>query len=158
VTAILVVERDSDICNFLSEALETELAACVTCVNTGALGAKAIDTGCFDLAIIDVRMSQMSGYELAKRAANRNIPTILSSGHPDALAKLKEFDLPHLPKPYLLNDLIFAAAQVIVFSRENISRLQISLDKMLATADSLRADLAETRRLLKENSEILSRK
>src|SRR4051794_36159807 len=70
VTAILVVERDPGVCNFLIDALENELSAFVKCVDTGSLGAKAIDTGCFDLAIIDVGMSQISGYELAKRAAN----------------------------------------------------------------------------------------
>jgi CheY-like chemotaxis protein len=43
---------------------------------------QAIETAGLDLAIIDVNMPESSGYELARRAANRNIPT-LSSGRPD---------------------------------------------------------------------------
>jgi hypothetical protein len=39
-----------------------------------------------------VNLPEISGYELARRAANRNIPTLLSSGHPDADAKrIKSF-------------------------------------------------------------------
>jgi CheY-like chemotaxis protein len=49
-----------------------------------------METAGFDLAIIDVNMPEISGYELARRAANRNIPALLSSCHPHAGAKLKE--------------------------------------------------------------------
>jgi DNA-binding response OmpR family regulator len=53
---------------------------------------RAIEKVGFDLAIIDVNLPEISGYELARRAANRNIPTLLSSGHPDADAKrIKSF-------------------------------------------------------------------
>jgi CheY-like chemotaxis protein len=40
------------------------------------------------------------GLELAARAANRNIPSLLCTGHPDALAQLQEHDYPHLAKPF----------------------------------------------------------
>jgi DNA-binding response OmpR family regulator len=155
VTAILVVERDPGVCNFLIDALEYEFAAFVKCVSTAPLGAKAIDTGCFDLAIIDVGLSQMSGYELAKRAANRNIPSLLCSGHPQALAKLRQYDLPHLAKPFNTVELTFAAAQVIVYNQENIRRIKDSFARLQITTDGLRADLAESRRLMKQSEALL---
>jgi CheY-like chemotaxis protein len=62
----------------------------VRCERTGSLALQAIETAGFDLAIIDVNMPEISGYELARRAANRNIPTLLSSCHPHAGAKFKE--------------------------------------------------------------------
>ena len=59
------------------------MAAVVRSASTGTLGAEAIETGAFDLAIIDVLMPELSGYELAKRAANKNIPALLCTGHPE---------------------------------------------------------------------------
>jgi two-component system sensor histidine kinase/response regulator len=82
-TAILVAEDDPGICDFLTDLLENDLAARVRCEQTGSLALRAIETAGFDLAIIDVNMPEISGYELARRAANRNIPKLLSSGHPD---------------------------------------------------------------------------
>jgi DNA-binding response OmpR family regulator len=155
VTAILVIEPDPEVCNFLIDALESNLLALVKCAETSSLGARAIDTGCFDLAIIDVGRPETSGYELAKRAANRNIATLLSSGHSDALVQLREHDLPHVAKPFNIEVLLFAAAQVIVYHQENIQRVKASLARMLTTADGLRADIAESRRLVKETAALL---
>jgi CheY-like chemotaxis protein len=105
-TAILVAEDDPAICDFLTDVLEVELAASVRCARTGSLALQAIETAGFDLAIIDVNMPEISGYELARRAANRNIPTLFSSGHPDADAKLREYEFPYLAKPYRLAELL----------------------------------------------------
>jgi DNA-binding response OmpR family regulator len=141
VTAILVVEGDPGICDFLTDALETDLLASVRCVNTGTLGAEAIDTGCFDIVIIDVGVSRISGYALAKRAIDRNMPALLSSGHPDALVKLQEYDLPHLAKPYRIGELLFAAATTIANSQKNIDHLKESLGKLLTATEETRTRL-----------------
>jgi CheY-like chemotaxis protein len=61
----------------------------VRCERTGSLALRAIETAGFDLAIIDVNMPEISGYELAKRAANRNIPALLSSGQRSAAATIQ---------------------------------------------------------------------
>ena len=58
-TTILVVESDPDISEFLTDVLKTELAAVVRSANTGMLGAAAIETGAFDLAIIDVLIPEL---------------------------------------------------------------------------------------------------
>lgn len=65
--AILVAENDADVCNFLTDLLEVELAAMVTCKRTGSLALQAIETAGFDLAIIGVTMPEISAYELAMR-------------------------------------------------------------------------------------------
>jgi CheY-like chemotaxis protein len=93
-TAILVAEHDPEVCSLVSEILQYDLLAKVVCVGTGTLAAQAISKASFDLAIIDVNMPEISGYELARRAANRNIPTLLSSGHPDADAELRGSECP----------------------------------------------------------------
>jgi CheY-like chemotaxis protein len=84
VTTILVVENDPDVSDFLTNVLQAELAAVVRSASTGTLGAEAIETGAFDLAIIDVLAPEVSGYDLAKCAANKNAPALLyrASGGP----------------------------------------------------------------------------
>ena len=155
-TAILVAEDDPGICDFLTDLLEVELAAMVRCERTGNLALQAIETAGFDLAIIDVHMPEISGYELARRAANRNIPALLSSGHPDADIKLKEYKCPYLAKPYRVADLISKAAEAITHADENIRRIRASLAKLEATTKGLKADLAESNRLISESKAILA--
>jgi DNA-binding response OmpR family regulator len=77
VTTILVVENDPEVSAFLRNALQAELAAVVRSARTGTLGAEAIETGAFDLAIIDVLAPEVSGHDLTKRAANKNVPALL---------------------------------------------------------------------------------
>jgi CheY-like chemotaxis protein len=156
-TAILVAEDDLDICNFLTDLLEVDLAATVRCEQTGSLALRAIETAGFDLAIIDVNMPEISGYELARRAANRNIPTLLSSGHPDADAKLKEYEFPYLAKPYRIADLIGEAAVAITQAGENIRRIKASFARLEATTEGLQAAMAESERLVNESKAILAR-
>jgi CheY-like chemotaxis protein len=77
-TVILVAEDDPAVCGFLTDALDFDLAATVRCEPTGILVLRAIETAAFDLALIDVDMPELPGYELARRAANRGIPALLS--------------------------------------------------------------------------------
>jgi DNA-binding response OmpR family regulator len=155
-TAILVAEDDPGICDLLAEVLETELAAKVRCERTGSLALRAIGTAAFDLAIIDVNLPEVSGYELAKRAANRNIPVLLSSGHPDADAKLRKFEFPYLAKPYRVTELICKAAIAITEAGENIRRIKASFARLEASIAGLKADFAESDRLINETKALLA--
>jgi two-component system OmpR family response regulator len=127
VTAILVAEDDPDICAFLADILETELSAVVRCEGTGSLAFRAIETAAFDLAIIDVNMPEVSGFELARQATDRNIPVLLSSGHPDVGTKLDMSKCPYLSKPYRVAELIEKAAEAITRAGENIRQVKAAL-------------------------------
>jgi DNA-binding response OmpR family regulator len=157
VTAILVAEDDPGICDLLTDFLEVELAATVRCERTGSLALQAIETAGFDLAIIDVTMPEISGYKLAMRAANRNIPTLLSTGHPDTNAKLREYDFPYLAKPYGLTELLSGAAIAITQAGENIRRIKASFARLEATIEGLKADMAKSERLINESKALLAR-
>jgi DNA-binding response OmpR family regulator len=109
----------------------------VRCERTGSLALQAIETAAFVLAIIDVSMPEISGYELARRAANRNIATLLSSGHPDADAKLRQFEFPYLAKPYRITELLSEAAIAITQAGENIRRIKASFVRLDATTERL---------------------
>ena len=134
-TAILVAEDDPNICDLLTDILEVELYATVRCERTGRLALRAIETAAFDLAIIDVNLPEISGYELAMRAANRNLPALLSSGHPNDDAKLRKYEFPYLAKPYRVGKLISEAAIAITQAGENIRRIRASFVRLEATTE-----------------------
>jgi CheY-like chemotaxis protein len=143
-TAILVAEDDAGICDVLTDTFEVELGATVRCEQTGSRALEAIETAGFDLAIIDVNMPEISGYELAGRAAARNIATLLSSGHPDADGELRKYECPYLTKPYRVTDLIGKAAEAITHADDNIRRIKASLARLAATTEALKAVMAES--------------
>jgi DNA-binding response OmpR family regulator len=155
-TAVLVAEHDTGICDLLTDVLEAEFAAIVRCERTGGRALQAIETVGFDLAIIDANMPEVSGYELAKFAANRKIPTLLSSGHPDADAKLRGAKCPYLAKPYRIAELTFKVSYAITHAAENISRVKASLARLTAATEGLQAEIAESRRLIDESNAILA--
>lgn len=156
-TAILVAEDDPGICVFLTDILEVELAASVRCAQTGSLALQAIETAGFDLAIIDVNLPEISGYELARRAANRKIPTLLTGRHPDADAKLLEYEFPYLAKPYRVAELLSEAAIAITQADENIRRIKASFARLEVTTEGLKAEMAESERLMNESKALLAR-
>jgi len=155
VTAILVVERDPGVCSFIVEALETNLAASVTWFNRAAAAIGVVDIDRFDLAIIDVGLPETSGLALARHAANKNIPTLLSSDHPETIAQLKQWSLPHLAKPFDLADLLFVSAQVIVNAKERLAQVKASLAMVMVADEALRATIAESKRLRAERAALL---
>jgi hypothetical protein len=53
--------------------------------------------------------------------------------------QLREFECPHLAKPYRVTDLIFEAAEAITHASENIRRIKASLAKLAATTEGLKA-------------------
>ena len=157
-TAILVVESDPDIGEFLTGALQVEFAAVVRSANTGALGAEAIETGAFDLAIIDVLMPDVSGYELAERAVDKNIPALLCSENPNALAKLERHGFPHLAKPFEIAELSYKAATIITHAAENLRRVKASLAQLQLTGTGLLNAMSESERLIQESKALVARR
>jgi DNA-binding response OmpR family regulator len=157
VTTILVVENDPNVSDFLTNILEAEFAAIVRSASTGKLGAEAIETGAFDLAIIDVLTPEVSGYELAKRATNKCVPTLLCTEHPDALARLEKYGLPHLAKPFKTVELIYEAAITITHAAENVRRVKSSLAQLQITAAGLQVAMNDSDRLMQKSQALLAR-
>jgi DNA-binding NtrC family response regulator len=155
-TKVLVVDSNPLVCDLVADIMEVDLAAEVKRAMTGTLAAEAIEGGAFDLAIIDVFMPGNSGFNLAERAANRNIPSLLCTGHPDALAQLQEHNYPYVAKPFRVADLVYEAAKAITASAENIARVKASAAKMLATAEGLRDAIDESRWLVQESKALIA--
>ena len=150
-TRILIAERDPLVCGVLADAMEIGFGAAVTSAGTGALAAEMIARDRFDLAVISYFFPDISGFDLAERAARRDIPSLLITGHPDALAQLRNSGYPYLRKPFSLEELSTQAGNILVDTTENIRRVKASVARLRDNLIGLQSDLAESRRLLDQS-------
>ena len=63
---ILIIDDDEELCELVSEYLTVEGFE-VESVNDGESGLKAAETGKFDLAILDVMLPKMNGFEVLRQ-------------------------------------------------------------------------------------------
>lgn len=122
----LVVDDDEHVADVLKTGLEEYCGVSVTCVDSGAIATRVLENDPPDLAVIDVMLPDMSGLELAGRAADRKVPVLLISGHLDLQDASEMLDCPILAKPFSLRTLADAATTAVRDLHENIARLHRS--------------------------------
>ncbi len=154
---LLVVEDDPLVCDVVTDCLQSELGARVDCALHGEDGWILIKSYQYDLAIIDVMVPGISGFQLAELAANENIGVLLTSGHPDSCDQLTRFNFPHLTKPFDLDVLTGSATAIIQSNRKNIRRVRDASIKMHANIEALVAAVEEARRLLAATQNLMKR-
>ena len=135
----LIVDSDRDVSNMLQEALQEAFGAEVTQARKGALAIEALRERKFDLALIETMLPDMSGFELAERAANCQVPALLMTGHPAGQAACKAYGYPHLEKPFSLQELADVAGTLIGNSQRNITRMHWSYGKLIASLNRTEA-------------------
>jgi DNA-binding NtrC family response regulator len=148
---ILVINSEPAVCDALAAALRCALGAEVDLALTGQRGGAMITNGGLDLAIIDCALTDISGFELARLAADQNIPVILISGDAEISLKLQQFGYEFLVKPFTAAMLISISSQVICKRQENVRRVKAAATKMVAHTETLRATSAASRQLLDES-------
>jgi DNA-binding response OmpR family regulator len=148
VSTIIVIDDEQIICEVIGDYFRDGFGMEVDCAHTASEGADMLLQKCYDLALIDATLPGLSGLDLAAVAVNANTPVLLTSGHPEANFKLHQFGYPYLAKPFSLVALRSEAARVIREGRENIERVKASTARMKATAQTLKAAMARSDRLL----------
>jgi CheY-like chemotaxis protein len=134
---VLLVVRDPMLGNALAIGMEYHFGALVTRAMTGTLGAEALEHERLDLAVVDVFLPDISGFELAETAANRNIPVLLATGDAEVEAKLREHGYPYLANSVIFDDLPYQAAVIMTDPAENVQAVKVSAAKLRAAADAL---------------------
>ena len=154
---VLVVDDETAICAVVADCFEEWPGTSVECENDGLAGVKRLQARKFDLALIDVELPGLSGLDVAEAAVNDDVPVIILSGHPDMFAKMALVDLPHLPKPFGMVELLRASQSAIAESQENVARVRVSLALLKKRAGALQAAMEESRRLLGESLQAAAR-
>jgi DNA-binding NtrC family response regulator len=101
----LLIEDYEIVLRYLCDAVQT-VGHTAHCVKTKAEAEAALSSGGFDLVICNVLLPDGSGTDVAARAADMGIKTILMTGHPDSITALTIDDIAHLRKPFRLEDLM----------------------------------------------------
>jgi CheY-like chemotaxis protein len=134
---VLLVVHDPMLGNILAVGMECHFDVLITRAMTGTLGAEALEREKFDLAVLDVFLPDISGFELAEIAADRDIPVLLATGDAVVEATLRKHSFPYLANSVIFNDLPYRAAVIMNNPAENIRAVKASAAKLRAAADAL---------------------
>ena len=103
---ILIAEADIHVSDVLIEECEAALGADVVAARSGG---EALESSLSwfppTLALVDLMLPDMCGFEVARCVANYEVPTILMSGHPAKMLLCEEYGFPHLCKPFSISQL-----------------------------------------------------
>ena len=107
---ILLIEDETKIAEFVIQGLRVA-AHEVTHVNDGELGLASILAAQHDVAILDLMLPKLDGFEVLQqaKAASSDMPIIILSAKVDLHDRLKGFDLgadDYLPKPFYVEELL----------------------------------------------------
>jgi len=122
VTLAVIIEDEHTIAEVIKEILK-EIGMEVLCASNVADGARLLKAHQPDIAIIDVQLRGGSGIGHIEIAADRDIPVLMITGHPEAADELARFDVPALFKPFGIRDLKRAAKLIMADKATYISRI-----------------------------------
>jgi DNA-binding response OmpR family regulator len=101
---VLVLDDDLDITTLLTAVLAAE-GYTVEPVTTATAAREKLAEGTFRVAVIDCRLPDDDGFEIARRAHELNVAVVLMSGEDRAIAKLPATGFTFLQKPFKMADL-----------------------------------------------------
>lgn len=135
---MLLVEDDKSLGTTLSERLRKE-GFSVVWVETLALARKALSDDSFDLLILDVGLSDGSGFDLARDLKDtKSMPIIFVTAQSEAEDRLRGYELgaeEFIPKPFHLRELLLRVRHVL----ENHASTQV------VTVGAVKIDLGAMR-------------
>lgn len=100
---ILIIDDDEELCDLVSEYLSVE-GFSVECVNDGEVGLQAALTGEYDIAILDVMMPKMNGFDVLRGLREKSqLPVIMLTARGDDMERIVGLEIgadDYLPKPF----------------------------------------------------------
>src|SRR6267143_1395586 len=120
---LLIVDDDVELCALLGEFLRRE-GYSVECVNEGRHGLELALEGGFDLAILDVMLPGMDGFEILKRLrAQSRMPVLMLTARGEDVDRIVGLEAgadDYLPKPFNPREL---SARIHAVLRRQTERL-----------------------------------
>ncbi|HMJ09436.1 MAG TPA: response regulator transcription factor [Pyrinomonadaceae bacterium] len=147
---VLIIDDDEELCELVSEYLTAEDFE-TTCVHDGVKGLERARSGEFDLAILDVMLPKMNGFELLSQLRKSStLPVLMLTARGediDRIGGLESGADDYLPKPFNPRELVARLRAIL---------RRISPDDDQAIAEKINVDdleLSRTSRSLKRGGE-----
>lgn len=100
---ILIIDDDEELCELVSEYLTVE-GFVVECVNDGETGLATALKGEHDMAILDVMLPKMNGFDVLRNLRERSkLPVIMLTARGDDMERIVGLEIgadDYLPKPF----------------------------------------------------------
>ncbi len=105
---ILIIEDDKSISEIERYYLEMSGYG-VECAFDGETGLTMLQSGKFDLCILDIMLPKMDGFEILKRAQEKEIPIIVVSARDEEMYKIRGLGLgadDYMTKPFSMGEMV----------------------------------------------------
>lgn len=129
---ILLIDDDEELCELVSEFLTVEGFE-VESVHDGADGLKAAASGDYDLAILDVMLPKMNGFDVLRNLRERSkLPVLMLTARGDDTERIVGLEIgadDYLPKPFNPRELVARIRAIL--RRVSETESQIAGEKIL---------------------------
>lgn len=106
---VLIIDDDEELCELVSEYLGVEGFE-TSVVNDGASGLEAARSGKYDMAILDVMLPKMNGFEVLKNLrTDSKLPVLMLTARGDDMERIVGLETgadDYLPKPFNPRELV----------------------------------------------------
>ena len=106
---VLIIDDDEELCDLVSEYLTVEGFE-ATCVHDGQSGLERARSGDFDMAILDVMLPKMNGFDvLRKLREDSDVPVLMLTARGDDMERIVGLEIgadDYLPKPFNPRELV----------------------------------------------------
>ena len=106
---VLIIDDDEELCELVSEYLGVEGFETAV-VNDGASGLEAARSGKYDMAILDVMLPKMNGFEVLKNLrTDSKLPVLMLTARGDDMERIVGLETgadDYLPKPFNPRELV----------------------------------------------------
>lgn len=106
---VLIIDDDEELCELVSEYLTVE-GFDTNCVHDGESGLKRAGSGDYDLAILDVMLPKMNGFDVLRNLReNSDVPVLMLTARGDDMERIVGLETgadDYLPKPFNPRELV----------------------------------------------------
>src|SRR5215470_8214649 len=106
---ILIIDDDEELCDLVSEYLTVE-GFQTTAVNDGVKGLEKASSGEYDMAILDVMLPKMNGFEVLRHLREKStLPVLMLTARGDDMERIVGLEIgadDYLPKPFNPRELV----------------------------------------------------
>jgi two-component system, OmpR family, response regulator CpxR len=148
---ILIIDDDEELCELVSEYLTVEGFE-ISCVNDGETGLQQALTGDYDMAILDVMLPKMNGFDVLRNLREESkLPVIMLTARGDDMERIVGLEIgadDYLPKPFNPRELAARLRAIlrrtVVSTEEGAENEAIEVDDVRVSPASRVATLGET--------------